>query len=106
MLPFIQYKYNNASKGHMPPRAYGTHLYAFVSQDWVKIGRSKHISKRLAEVRSAMPFELELLGSWQDCGNYERKVHEGLIAFAQHGGWFKCSPDVALAAVQNALTCA
>ena len=90
----------------MSPRAYGTHLYAFVSQDWVKIGRSKHISKRLAEVRSAMPFELELLGSWQDCGNYERKVHEGLIAFARHGEWFRCSPDVALAAVQNALTCA
>ena len=90
----------------MPPRAYGTHLYAFVSQDWVKIGRSKHISKRLAEVRSAMPFELELLGSWNDCGNYERKVHEGLIAFTRHGEWFKCSPDVALAAVQNALTCA
>ena len=90
----------------MPPRAYGTHLYAFVSQDWVKIGRSKHISKRLAEVRSAMPFELELLGSWQDCGLHERKVHEGLIAFARHGEWFKCSPDVALAAVHNALTCA
>ena len=86
------------------PRAYGPQLYAFVSQDWVKIGRSKHISKRLAEVRSAMPFELELLGSWQNCGNYEHKVHEGLIAFARHGEWFKCSPDVALAAVQSALT--
>ena len=89
------------------PRAYGTHLYAFVSQDWVKIGRSKHIAKRLAEVRSAVPWvELELLGSWQDCGNCERKVHDGLIAYERQREWFKCSPDIALAAVQNALTCA
>ena len=87
------------------PRAYGTHLYACVSQDWVKIGRSKHIAKRLAEVWSVVPWvELELLGSWQDCGNCERKVHEGLTAFTRQGEWFKCSPDVALTAVQNALT--
>ena len=47
---------------------------------------------------------LELLGSWKDCGNREHKVHEALIAYERQREWFKCSPDVALAAVQNALT--
>ena len=88
----------------MPRREYGTHLYAFVNQDWVKIGRSKHIAKRLEEVRSAVPWvTLELLGSWKDCGNREHRVHEALIAYERQREWFRCGPDVALAAVQNAI---
>ena len=67
--------------------------------------RGEILAKRLAEVRSAVPWvELELLGSWQDCGNYEHKVHEALIAYERQREWFKCGPDIALAAVQHALT--
>ena len=64
-------------------------LYVFSSGGLHKIGRSKRVRKRLADIRSmsSMPVKVSAVGP-RGTGAAEAAVHRAMAAFRHHGEWF------------------
>lgn len=60
-----------------------------VGLDLIKIGFARNVSQRLADLQSASPVELRLLGIMSSCGVVtEREIHRTLASHRVRGEWF------------------
>lgn len=59
----------------------------------VKIGRSIHLTKRLAEIQRMSPVPLEVLWSHPGGSDLETNLHRQFSALRVHGEWFAFSND-------------
>jgi hypothetical protein len=73
-----------------------TTLYfiAAVDAGKIKIGKTKHIHKRLSTLMTASPVPLKLLHSVQYDEGLERRVHNHLKKYRSHGEWFHADKPV------------
>jgi hypothetical protein len=79
------------------PAVQGRHLY-FIQiakgRSPVKIGRANDPVARLAALQVASPYELKLLGTLNECGDYELEFHAFLGRDRMRGEWFRWSKPV------------
>ena len=82
------------------PRPYGTDLYIMQMGDLVKVGRSMHCQRRLAEHRRSNPWgDIRLVAVFPESGFAEPWVLRALAAHERRSEWVKCSVAEAMAAV-------
>jgi hypothetical protein len=71
-------------------------IYAIraIGTEFVKIGKANSVGKRLAEIQTHCPHDLELLAApvWED--RMERVIHAHLRAHNERGEWFRLTPEV------------
>lgn len=62
----------------------------------IKIGISHHPKKRMWDLQTACPFELELIGAVRtaDAASYEKAIHEYFAAHRVQGEWFRPDPEI------------
>lgn len=71
------------------PKAH-TYLIAADGTHLVKIGIAKDPMRRLKELQTGQPMELQLL--WSVAGNYENDLHVHFAAYRVRGEWFDLTP--------------
>jgi hypothetical protein len=67
-----------------------------VGTDRVKIGYSAEPEKRLADLQTASPFPLALIGKREGAPDLERRFHRHLSEYRRIGEWFEFDPQEAL----------
>lgn len=79
--------------GH--PTARGVSVVYFVrAGDFVKVGITTDLHRRLATLRTSNPHEVELLGVVLGGADRERHVHDALSSFHYRREWFRADPDL------------
>jgi hypothetical protein len=82
-------------RGLREPSAHGVYFVEAVGTGFVKIGRSKDIRTRIAQLRSTNGAILRLL-RWENGGAREEKaLHERWAGLRSHGEWFIVSAGMA-----------
>lgn len=59
----------------------------------IKIGRSSNLGKRLVDLQTGSPDELEYIAVIPG-GELERIIHQRVLQFRKHGEWFEYNDDV------------
>lgn len=80
------------------------HVYVIGGESGpVKIGIATDPGKRLAALRTAVPYEIFIHHSIQnECAHIiEKATHKELSSLRANGEWFTCAPDVALAIIKK-----
>lgn len=74
----------------------GGFVYFIRCQDIVKIGYSRDPSRRMRELQSVIPFELEMLGYLTASAKAERALHVSFhpVKHSLLEEWFNLSPDL------------
>lgn len=75
-------------------------VYFIRAGDFVKVGVTVDIHRRMHTLSTASPIELELLGVIEGDAEYERHVHAVLAEFHHRREWFRAEPDL-LAAISG-----
>ena len=70
------------------------YFLAAVDAGKVKIGKTLHLQKRLANLRTANAGELELLTAVRYDSHLEARIHAHLAEYRSHGGWFHADAPV------------
>lgn len=65
------------------------YLYAIGSDNYIKIGTTKNIKRRLAEIQTYVPFKVELMTIVHGSLYMEGQLHILLKPFQLHGEWFR-----------------
>jgi hypothetical protein len=73
-------------------------LYAVLNSNCIKIGITKDIRRRFAQLKSCSPFPVSLLGFVRCHRQMEARLHALLKADRIHGEWFKATDAVLLVA--------
>jgi hypothetical protein len=70
-----------------------SHLYVISCKgtEIFKIGRAYNVLSRLSGLKTGCPYELELVKTYENCGEYERAAHLELCKFRMNGEWFSGS---------------
>ena len=66
----------------------GDHLYFIRCGDYVKIGRTTNVHKRLGQLKAMNPYKLTLIRSIEGAGPREHEVHEKFKQYHHIGEWF------------------
>ncbi len=71
-------------------------VYLMQCEDFVKIGRSKHPSKRLQDIQVSNPFKVKLLAvvNSENDKELESELHIKYNHLKQNGEWFSFNKDV------------
>ena len=73
--------------------AIGSVVYFIRCGDFVKVGYATNVVRRVAELQTGNPHELELLGVIPGGASEERTLHALLAAEHHRGEWFRISGD-------------
>jgi hypothetical protein len=60
----------------------------------IKIGSSANVNRRLYDLSTSSPDDLELLGVLVDNGNTENEIHDKFKKFRLHGEWFEADESI------------
>jgi len=65
-------------------------VYLLEGEQTYKIGRTKNLSSRLAQISPKLPFEIRLLGALKtaDCVELEQELHKRFSGCRTNGEWF------------------
>lgn len=66
-----------------------TYIYAIECGDFVKIGKSAAPSKRISEIRTSNPLEVNFLGDVHAHEMVEKMIHSHLSDDRERGEWFR-----------------
>lgn len=69
----------------------GKHLYFIRSGEYVKIGRTDNINKRLSQLNAMNPHGVDLIHFLEDEGYREKEMHEKFKKQHWRGEWFTIS---------------
>lgn len=72
-------------------------LYFIKAGDFVKIGRTKNMAKRLQWIKGACPLEIRLVASIENEGWSEAAWHKAFRATRVRGEWFHATEELRLA---------
>jgi len=72
-----------------PDKSKRVYLYFFAAPGRIKIGISKNVQQRLAEVGSHLEAEPSVIGFVRGSIEFEQHVHRELKAFRIRGEWFR-----------------
>lgn len=72
----------------------GSCVYFAQADDRVKIGWSKHVASRLAQLQTGSPTPLKLLGAIPGARAAERRLHEQFAHLRLTGEWFRAAPEL------------
>lgn len=70
------------------------YVYFARANDLIKIGRARNVERRMAALRSQMPYDLTLLGVIPETAIPEGQIHELFSAHRARGEWFRPAPDL------------
>ena len=76
-------------------------VYFIRAGENVKIGFSRDVSQRLAQLQTFFPFPLELLASLPGSALTERQMHRRFKCSRVTGEWFRLTPDIAAFVDEN-----
>jgi len=65
-----------------------------IGLDYVKVGFTTDLEKRMADLRTALPVRLMLLGSITGPATLEGELHTALAAHRHTGEWFAKAPAI------------
>jgi hypothetical protein len=83
---------------------YGKHLYLLKTSEFVKIGRSMDVRRRLGEHRRGNPWaEITLVAVFENSGFVEPWVLKALSQHERRSEWVRCSVPDALQAIGQCL---
>ncbi len=81
-------------------KSYGAHLYILSMDDFVKVGRSMDVPRRVSEHRRANPWgDIRLVAVFEGAGCLEPLVLRALSRHERRSEWVQCSVSDALTAV-------
>jgi hypothetical protein len=83
----------------------GLRIYLLRAGQSVKIGVSRSVPKRVAQLQSASAQKIEIVNSWptQRAYEVERYVHQVLGDYRDHGEWFNLQPQIAAMTIEEAI---
>lgn len=79
-------------------------IYVIPANGLVKIGIASDVNRRLAALRTGNPHieSVAYASAKLRCaGDVEKAVHLELAAFKVRGEWFRCAPEIAIAAIRR-----
>jgi len=66
-----------------------------VGTNYVKIGFASNIQRRVKQLQTVFPFDLELIGQWPDATVLgEKRLHQVCAAYRIRGEWFDLPDDI------------
>lgn len=75
-------------------------LYVYAIQAmttrYIKVGKTDRIDRRIFELATGCPHELEYLGRWKADKTTETELHKHLDRYFHRGEWFELEPEVAV----------
>lgn len=75
-------------------------LYVYAIQAmttrYIKVGKTDRIDRRILELATGCPHELEYLGRWKADKTTETELHKHLDRYFHRGEWFELEPEVAV----------
>lgn len=60
----------------------------------IKIGRSKNVAKRVDNLRTSCPFDIELIAKFEADAQMELDLHKHFKAHRTNGEWFKVCDEI------------
>jgi hypothetical protein len=69
-------------------------VYAILAGEFIKIGRTSNLPKRLSQIQNGNPHFLEVIAAWRGDAKEERRLHQKLSAHRASGEWFADSSEV------------
>lgn len=72
----------------------GACVYFAQADDRVKIGWSKQVASRIAQLQTGCPSPLKLLGVIPGARGLERQLHERFAGLRLTGEWFRAAPEL------------
>ena len=69
----------------------------------IKIGRARDINRRIKQLQTSLPYDLELIGSIEDCDclELERKIHKENKEQRINREWYDINPSDAINIINN-----
>jgi hypothetical protein len=68
-------------------------IYFITDSDRLKIGKSKHPQKRLAQLQTGSGAKLRLIATFDLPDYYEKRLHKMMCFHRVNNEWFKLEPE-------------
>lgn len=69
-------------------------VYFIQAGDFVKIGRTRNIKRRIDQTQVHCPFPIQLIGTIEGDKDVEREIHDMFKPYQSTGEWFNLTPEV------------
>lgn len=69
------------------------HLYVIRAGEYIKIGSSDNPERRIRDIESDNPYQIDVLKILENQGHLEQHYHEKHKQYAHRGEWFKMKLD-------------
>lgn len=70
-------------------------VYVARCGDFIKIGLTTNVEKRIKALTGAMPFNVELIASFQGNWDFEQALHNRFAVLHHRNEWFHCKDELA-----------
>jgi hypothetical protein len=70
----------------------GKHLYFIQVGEYIKIGRTDDVNKRLKQLEAMNPYDVELIEFIEGAGELEHSLHDQFKDRLHRGEWFRIRP--------------